>query len=471
MSNDAKQPLEERGQNRSQRPTSEEFLAYMGGGWDDQPAALPTASEAAPFAAARRAKVAERFAGELVIIDAGPTLARSNDTEYRYRPHSAFAHLTGWGVASVPDSTLVIDARAGAKQAKSILFLRETAGKGVREFFGDSLVGEFWVGKRPSLEEVAALLAIETRSLKDLPQFLADNQGGLTLEDIDVVEFVSELRIIKDAYEIAEMQTAVDATIHGFDAIARILPETIGKPRGERMIEAAFFGQARVHGNDIGYETIAAAGSHACILHWMRNDGEVRDGELVLVDAGVEVDSFYTADVTRTMPANGKFNPVQLEIYNAVLAAADAVFEMAKPGVTYKEMHATAMRKVAEFTHSWGMLPGTVEESLDIKLQFHRRWMVHGTGHHLGLDVHDCAQARRETYHEAKLEPGMIFTIEPGLYFHENDLLAPERFRGIGVRIEDDVLVTADGVVNLSAALPRKAAEIEAWMASQQRGR
>lgn len=468
MSNEARQPIEERGQNRSQRPTSDEFLAYMGQGWDDTPTPLPTKSRVAPFAAARRAKVAERFAGQLVVIDAGPSLARSNDTEYRYRPHSAFAHLTGWGVHSVPDSVLVIDARGGAEAATSTLFFRETAGKTVREFFGDSLVGEFWVGKRPSLAEVEALLDIQTRSLKDLPEFLKTNPGAVTLTDLDLIEFLSELRLVKDAYEIEEMRSAVAATISGFEAVARKLPEAIGHPRGERVVEAAFFGQARVEGNDIGYETIAAAGSHACILHWVVNDGEVRDGDLLLLDAGVEVDSLYTADITRTLPVNGKFSEVQLEIYNAVLAASDAVFAMAKPGVTYKEMHATAMRATAEHTHAWGMLPGTVEESLDLKLQFHRRWMIHGTGHHLGLDVHDCAQARRETYHDAVLEPGMIFTIEPGLYFHQDDLLAPERFRGIGVRIEDDVLVTESGVENLSAALPRSAADIEAWLAKLQ---
>lgn len=468
MSNDARQPIEERGQNRSQRPTSDEFLAYMGQGWDDTPTPLPAKSKVAPFAAARRAKVAERFDGQLVVIDAGPSLARSNDTEYRYRPHSAFAHLTGWGVHSVPDSVLVIDARGGAASATSTIFFRETAGKNVREFFSDSLIGEFWVGKRPSLAEVAALLDIQTRSLKELPEFLATNTGAITLADIDLIEFVSELRLIKDAYEIEEMRSAVAATITGFEAVARKLPEAVGHERGERMVEAAFFGQARVNGNDIGYETIAAAGSHACILHWVINDGAINDGDLLLLDAGVEVDSLYTADITRTLPANGKFNQVQREIYDAVLAASDAVFAMAKPGVTYKEMHATAMRATAEHTHAWGLLPGTVEESLDLKLQFHRRWMIHGTGHHLGLDVHDCAQARRETYHEAVLEPGMIFTIEPGLYFHKDDLLAPERFRGIGVRIEDDVLVTETGVENLSSALPRTAAEIEAWLAKLQ---
>jgi Xaa-Pro aminopeptidase len=199
-------------------------------------------------------------------------------------------------------------------------------------------------------------------------------------------------------------------------------------------------------------------------LHWIINNGPVKPGELLLLDAGVEVNSLYTADITRTLPINGKFSKVQLEIYQAVLDAADAVFAMAKPGVTYSEMHKTAMRVIAQKTAEWGFYKGGYEESLKPENQWHRRYMIHGTGHHLGLDVHDCAQARREMYHDKALEAGMIFTIEPGLYFHKDDLTVPKEFRGIGVRIEDDVLVTKTGVKNLSAALPRKPAEIEAWM-------
>jgi Xaa-Pro aminopeptidase len=203
-------------------------------------------------------------------------------------------------------------------------------------------------------------------------------------------------------------------------------------------------------------------------LHWIINNGPVKPGELLLLDAGVEVDSLYTADVTRTLPINGKFSKIQKEIYLAVLEAADAVFAMAKPGVTYSEMHKTAMKVIAQKTAEWGFYKGGYEESLKPENQWHRRWMIHGTGHHLGLDVHDCAQARREMYHDHVLEEGMIFTIEPGLYFHKDDLMVPKEFRGIGVRIEDDVLVTKTGVQNLTAKLPRKPEEIEAWMTKLQ---
>jgi Xaa-Pro aminopeptidase len=457
-------PQADPGANRSRTPTSQQFLDYMGSGWAENPAASVLASPVTEFTLDRRAKVAAAFAGEVILIEAGAAATRSNDTEYRYRPHSAFAHLTGWGAATVPDSVLVIDARES--ETKSILFLRETAGKDSSEFFANSAIGEFWVGQRPSLGEISQLLALETRSLEDYKAYHHElHKNFITLEHPALAEFVSELRLVKDPYEINEMRKAVDASIKGFEQVVANLAEAKAHPRGERVVETAFFSQARADGNDLGYETIAAAGEHACTLHWIINNGPVRDGDLLLLDAGVEMESLYTADVTRTIPINGKFSPLQREIYEAVLEAADAVFAMAKPGVLFKEMHATAMRVIAEKTHGWGFLPGSVEESLNPDNQHHRRWMVHGTGHHLGLDVHDCAQARREMSMEAELKPGMIFTIEPGLYFHRGDLLVPEEFRGIGVRIEDDVLVTETGVENLTGALPRKVAELEAWMA------
>src|SRR5690606_8921959 len=193
--------------------------------------------------------------------------------------------------------------------------------------------------------------------------------------------------------------------------------------------------------------------------------GVVREGDLVLLDAGVEVDSLYTADVTRTLPVSGRFTEVQRRVYQAVLDAADAAFAAARPGARFRDVHAAAMEVIAARLEEWGLLPCTAAESLAPEGQYHRRWMVHGTSHHLGLDVHDCAHARREMYVDGVIEPGMVFTVEPGLYFKSDDLTVPEEYRGIGVRIEDDVLVTADGNENLSAALPRRPEDVEAWMA------
>ncbi len=467
MSNEAKpeQQIESRGTNRSRTPNSPEFLAYIGSNWAEPNASLPALHEAAPFAAKRRKAVAEAFVERVILIAAGPAVTRSNDTEYRYRPHAAFAHLTGWGSATVPDSVLAIDTRGGS--IKEILFFRETAGRDSEEFFANPAIGEFWVGARPGLAQVAALLGLETRSIRDLDLFVETAAAHtIELSNPALAEFVSELRLIKDDYEIAEMRKAIAASIEGFEAVARSLKPATKHPRGERIVETAFFAKARAEGNDLGYDTIAAAGSHACTLHWIVNNGEVRDGELILVDAGVEVDSFYTADITRTLPINGKFTDVQRHIYEAVREAADAVFAVAKPGLKFRDLHATAMKVIAQKTAELGLLPVSAQESLEQDKQFHRRWMVHGTSHHLGIDVHDCAQARREMYLDSELKPGMIFTIEPGLYFQPDDLLVPEELRGIGVRIEDDVLVTETGVENLSSALPRSADDVEAWLAN-----
>jgi Xaa-Pro aminopeptidase len=218
-----------------------------------------------------------------------------------------------------------------------------------------------------------------------------------------------------------------------------------------------------------GYDTIAASGPHACYLHWTRNDGTLVPGDLILVDAGVEADSLYTADITRTLPVSGTFTEVQRRVYETVREAADAAFAAARIGVRFRDVHGAAMKVIAERTAEWGLLPVSAEEALDAdKGGQHRRYMVHGTSHHLGIDVHDCAQARREMYYDGILAPGMVFTIEPGLYFQIDDLTVPAELRGIGVRIEDDIVMTEDGPVNLSAGIPRTADEVEAWIARLQ---
>lgn len=449
---------------RSRTPHSKEFLKFISSGWDESASGAVATWSVAPFAEIRRQRLAERFPGSVLLIEAGEPKVRSNDTDYRYRPHSAFAHLTGWGSQSVPGSALVIDSRG--KKLKSTLYFRPTAGRETSEFFANPAIGEFWVGSRPDLTMVSAQLGIETRDVgklaDDLKKF--NKKELVTLKSSKLSEAVSVLRFVKDEFEIEEMRAAVAATIAGFEEIARNLSRASESDRGERIIEGSFFARARLEGNDLGYDTIAASGPHACILHWTQNDGPVRPGDLVLIDAGVELDSLYTADITRTLPVSRRFTELQRKIYEAVLKAADAAFAHAKPGVKFREVHEAAMRVIAHEVEALGILPITAEESLHPDRQLHRRWMVHGTSHHLGLDVHDCAQAKRELYLESKLEPGMVFTIEPGLYFQPDDLLVPKELRGIGIRIEDDVLVTKTGVENLSAALPRKPEEIEAWL-------
>lgn len=473
-----------------QRPSSPAFRAFIASGWGPRPDRLPAPLPAAPYAAVRRGHVSELMPGQRLVIPAGGLRTRSNDTDYRFRPHSAFAHLTGLGTDREPDAVLMLEP-AGASGHEAVLFFRPRAERDSEEFYASPRYGELWVGVRPTLEQIAVETGLQVRHLDELPDAVtkdartaaapqgvpvrivrgADPQVDALLEpdgtaDAELAQLLSELRLVKDEYELEQMRLAVEVTARGFADIVRALPEALAVVRGERVVEAAFESRARLEGNDVGYDTIAASGPHACTLHWIRNDGPVRGGDLVLVDAGVEVDSLYTADVTRTLPVNGRFSEPQRRVYQAVLDAADAAFAAARPGVLFRDVHAAAMQVIAERLHEWGLLPGTVEESLATEGQFHRRWMVHGTSHHLGIDVHDCSQARRDMYLDAPLRPGMVFTIEPGLYFGPDDLLAPEELRGIGVRIEDDVLVTESGLENLSAGLPRQPVEIEAWMAS-----
>ncbi|GLJ60437.1 Xaa-Pro aminopeptidase [Microbacterium barkeri] len=446
--------------NRRQ-PYPQGFLDVISSGWAERPEPLPEPRAQAPFAARRRDAVSAAFPGKRLVIPAGSFKQRSNDTDYPFRAHSAFAHLTGWAVDAVPDSVLVFEPAGDGHDVT--LYLRDRATRETPEFYRDATIGEFWVGPRPSLAQVSADLGIRTAHVD---AFARSDEDLVLEEDEELTRFVSELRLVKDAYEIEQMRLAVEVTAAGFDDIVRELPRIVEHPRGERVVEGVFHQRARSDGNWEGYDTIAASGPHACYLHWTRNDGAVVPGDLILIDAGVEVDSLYTADITRTLPVSGTFTDIQRKIYEAVREAADAAFAAARPGVRFRAVHEAAMEVIAARTAEWGLLPVSAEEALDAdRGGQQRRYMVHGTSHHLGIDVHDCAQARREMYYDGELAPGMVFTIEPGLYFQIDDLTVPEEYRGIGVRIEDDILMTEDGPVNLSAGIPRTADEVEAWIA------
>jgi Xaa-Pro aminopeptidase len=447
--------------NRRQ-PFGQGFLDTISSGWADRPDSTPPARAQAAFATARRDAVSAAFPGKRLVFPAGELKQRSNDTDYPFRAHSAFSHLTGWASDAEPGAVLVFDPRTGGGHDVTLYF-RERADRTTSEFYSDASIGEFWIGPRPALAGVAADLGLATGHIDD---FEAGDGDVVLDENDDLSRFVSELRLVKDAYEIGQMELAVQVTAAGFDDIVANLPAILDHPRGERVVEGVFHQRARSDGNAVGYDTIAASGPHACYLHWTRNDGAVVPGDLILIDAGVEVDSLYTADITRTLPVSGQFTAVQRRVYETVREAADAAFAAAEPGVKFRSIHEAAMNVIATRVAEWGLLPVTAEEALDAdRGGQHRRYMVHGTSHHLGIDVHDCAQARRDMYYDGALEPGMVFTIEPGLYFQIDDLTVPEEYRGIGVRIEDDILMTAEGPVNLSAAIPRTADEVEAWIA------
>ncbi|MEU0977645.1 aminopeptidase P family protein [Streptomyces griseus] len=454
---------------------SDELADNMKSGWADteQHGLQPIAQ--AEHTAARRAALSARFPGERLVIPAGNLKTRSNDTEYAFRASTEYAYLTG---DQTQDGVLVLEPKDGGHEATLYLLPRSNRENG--EFWLDGQ-GELWVGRRNSLSEAEQLLSIPTKDVRELTAALTEATGPVrnvrghdpsveaaltdkvTAErDEELRVYLSEARLVKDAFEIAELQKACDATARGFEDVVRSLDKA--EATSERFIEGTFFLRARIEGNDIGYASICAAGPHATTLHWVRNDGDVRSGELLLLDAGVETNDLYTADVTRTLPINGTFSPLQRKIYDAVYEAQEAGIAAVRPGATFRDFHEASQRVLAEKLVAWGLL-GDLDVDKVLELGLQRRWTLHGTGHMLGMDVHDCAVARTEAYVDGVLEPGVCLTVEPGLYFQADDLTVPEEYRGIGVRIEDDILVTEDGNRNLSDTLPRQADEVEAWMA------
>ncbi|MFG2711135.1 aminopeptidase P family protein [Streptomyces goshikiensis] len=455
---------------------SDELADSMRAGWaDTELHGLKPVAQAA-HTAERRASLSARFPGERIVVPAGRLKTRSNDTEYAFRASTEYAYLTG---DQTENGVLVLEP-TGAGGHRATVYLLPRSNRENGEFWLSGQ-GELWVGRRHSLAEAEQLLGIPAKDVRELADALAEAEGPVRVlrghdaviekaltdkvtaeRDEELRVHLSEARVVKDAFEVAELQKAVDSTVRGFEDVVKVLDKA--EATSERYIEGTFFLRARVEGNDVGYGSICAAGPNACTLHWVRNDGQVRPGDLLLLDAGVETRDLYTADVTRTLPINGTYSDIQRKVYDAVYEAQEAGIAAVRPGAKFRDFHDAAQRVLAEKLVEWGLLEGPVERVLELSLQ--RRWTLHGTGHMLGMDVHDCAAARTEAYVDGTLEPGMCLTVEPGLYFQTDDLTVPEEYRGIGVRIEDDILVTEDGNRNLSAGLPRASAEVEAWMAA-----
>jgi Xaa-Pro aminopeptidase len=449
------------------------YSDFMRQGWAGRDVDLP-AHPVTEHAAARRRKLAEMFPGERLVLPAGTFKVRSYDTDYRFRPDTAHTYFSG---NQTSDAVLVID------DGDAVLFARPSATRDTDEFFRDRMYGELWVGRRPSLKEISDSLGLEVRHLDELAGALRQtgksrvHRGVSTVVDAlvssddardgEFARVISEMRLIKDDWEVSELQTACDITALGFaDSVAewdRVLEF------GERWIEGTFFRRARAMGNDIGYDSIVGGGSHATTLHWIENTGPITPGTLVLLDMGVETHDLYTADVTRTLPVDGTFTPRQRELYDLVYQAQAAGMAAVKPGEPFQASHQAAMHVLAHGLEDLELLPVPAEEALDPESKVYSRWTLHGVSHMLGMDVHDCGQAAPEAYAKGTYAEGMVLTVEPGLYFQEDDLLVPEELRGIGIRIEDDVVVTADGCRNLSDSLPRTADDVEAWFAEHRR--
>ncbi|GHJ46867.1 Xaa-Pro aminopeptidase 1 [Catellatospora sp. TT07R-123] len=450
-------------------PVSAALEEFMRTGWLDSEHHDLAAAEVAAWTPARRRRLHQAFPGHRVVVPAGGFKSRSNDQDYRFRPHSAYVWLTG---DQSSDGVFVLE-----PDGDSTLYLRPRSARDNGEFFRDRRYGELWAGRRATLGESTRRLGLPTRHLAELAAALKPDTPTLVLRglDADVDALVApatadaelravlaELRLVKDAWEIGQLEQAVAITTRGFEDVVRALPQA--KAASERLLEGVFWQRARLEGNDVGYHSIVAAGAHAATLHWIDNDGPVRDGELLLLDAGVETRDLYTADITRVLPVSGRFTPLQRDLYELCRAANDAALAALVPGAAYRDFHRAAMRVFAYGLADLGILPCSAEQALEEDSGLYRRWTLCGSGHMLGLDVHDCAAARADNYLDGRLAPGHVLTVEPGIYFQPDDALIPAELRGYGFRIEEDLLITDTGYRMLSDGLPRTADDVESWM-------
>ena len=410
------------------------------------------------------------------IVFSAPTRVRNHDCDYRYRPDSDFWYLTGF---AEQDSCLVLLPGATAEEDKSILFLRER----------DPLM-ETWNGRRLGLERAPAALNIdEARDISslwsELPKILSDwerivyrtgqdsdtdrklldcvsalrqrARGGVEppVELLDTAPFVHELRLFKTTEEVKEMRRAAEITTEAHNEAMRQTQPGWNECEVDALIDFTF---RRRGSTGAAYNNIVAGGGNACILHYVENNEELKDGDLLLIDAGSE-SNYYASDVTRTFPVNGSFSPEQRAVYEAVLASQIATIEGLAPGVSFDWMHKRALEGIVDGLLEIGLLKGTRESVIADKS--YDRFYMHKAGHWLGLDVHDCG-AYFIDGESRLLEPGMVLTVEPGIYIAEDDETVEERWRGIGVRIEDDILITKDGYENLTAGIPKGIDEVEA---------
>ncbi|GLS06102.1 Xaa-Pro aminopeptidase [Chitiniphilus shinanonensis] len=428
----------------------------------------------------RRDRLAARLAPGVVVVPTAPEVARNADTGYPYRFDSGFYYLTGF---PEPEAVLVMLIGEDGEQ-RSLLFCRDK-----------NLEREIWDGYRfgPAAaaerfgfaeahpyealdEEIVKLLAnqprIHTAFGADaawdqrvagwLNAVRAQGRAGLAAprEIVDVRGNIDEMRLFKDEHELALMREAgrINAGAH-IRAMRNARP---GMP--EYAVEAELLHEYYRHGSRFpAYSSIVASGPNACVLHYVENDRVMQDGDLLLIDAGCEYQG-YASDITRTFPVNGRFSGPQKAVYQVVLDAHRAAMAHARPGASWNAMHEAAVEVLAQGLIDLKLLSGSLDAVLE--QESYRQFYMHRTGHWLGLDVHDAGAYKLDGAWRP-LQPGMVFTVEPGLYIRPADNV-PAEFEHIGVRIEDDVAITADGHEVLTDACPRTVAQIEALMAERQ---
>ena len=430
----------------------------------------------------RRRKQLMRMAGDdaILVLPAAKETVRSRDTHHPYRQDSDFSYLTGF-----PEPEAVLVLVPGRAHGEALLFCRERdpdrEGWDGPRFGPEGAVEAFGMDDAYPIGDLDDILPglLEGRS-RVYYHFGRDAEFDLQLigwvnrvrammrmgaqpphEFLELGHLLDEMRLFKDRDELKLMQRAADITVEAHAAAMRAVRPGMHEYQLQAQLEYTF----RMHDAVPAYGSIVGAGANGCVLHYVANAGRINEGDLVLIDAGAEYRG-YAADITRTFPANGRFTPAQRALHDLVGQAQAAALAQARPGVPYQAGHDAAVETLTEGLLRLGLLKGSLEKN--IAEERYKRFYRHKTGHWIGLDVHDVGEYRIDG-ESRLLEPGMVFTIEPGLYIAPDDTSVAAKWRGIGIRTEDDVLVTDDGHRVLTDALARSSDEIEAFMADSRR--
>jgi Xaa-Pro aminopeptidase len=427
---------------------------------------------------ARRRQQLMRMAGEgsIIILCAAQARFRNSDVQYPYRQDSDFLYLTGF---REPSATLVMI--PGKKSGHCILFCRERDPE--RELWDGPMVGLEGAVARYGMDEAFANEEMARR----LPALLQDREriyydlGRAPLFDQRLIGWLNEFRDKpRKTFHAPEEIHALDHMLHD-QRMYKSREELAAMRRSAQVAVAAHqramqmcepgLNEADIHAEILrtfvrhqcepSYQAIVGGGANACVLHYIANRDELRSGDLLLIDAGAEYDG-YASDITRTFPVNGKFSPPQRDVYEVVLAAQLAAIEKARPGNPWQAVHDEAVRVATQGMIDLGLLKRSLGE--EIEQEGYKHFYVHNTGHWLGLDVHDVGEYQIDG-HSRELEPGMVMTVEPGIYISPNDASVRKCFRGLGIRIEDNVAITSKGPRVLTAGLAKAAADVEALMA------
>jgi len=434
------------------------------------------------FAAYRRRRLSliermSRGGGGIALIPTAPEQPRNRDTHFPYRADSYFQYLTGF---TEPEAVLVLVAGRGDAAPQSILFCREKnlereiwdgfrhGPDGARALFGFDAahaIGELDAKLVELLADQPALwfsighdAGWDGRIAVALNKVRAESRSGKRAPAAirDVRAELDAMRLVKDGAELAIMRRAAEISTGAHVRAMRF----VRPGRFEYEVEAELLHEFRRQGCEYpAYTSIVAGGANACVLHYVGNDQVLKDGDLLLIDAGGELDG-YASDITRCFPVNGRFSGPQTDVYDLVLDAQTAAIAAVRPGATFVDPHEAALKVLAQGMIDLKLLPGSLDAV--IESESYKRFFMHRTSHWLGKDVHDAGEYK-EGEHWAPLAPGMVLTIEPGCYIRPADDV-PEAFWNIGVRIEDDAVVTASGCEIITAAAPKKIADIEALM-------